>query len=73
MSAVRDGAIACPIAVVTGRGDPLFSFAYTQQGFTRIAAPAKELVVFDTDHHRPGAPRFDSPSGAGAGPADRSR
>lgn len=51
MSAVRDGAIACPIVVVAGRGDPLFSFAYTQQVFARIAAPAKELVVFDTDHH----------------------
>ena len=51
MSAARDGAITCPIVVVAGRGDPLFSFAYTQQVFTRIAAPAKELVVFDTDHH----------------------
>lgn len=51
MSAVRDGTITCPIAVVAGRGDPLFSFDYTQKVFTRIAAPAKELVVFDTDHH----------------------
>lgn len=51
MSAVRDGTITCPIVVVAGRGDPLFSFDYTQEVFARIAAPAKELVVFDTDHH----------------------
>lgn len=37
--------------VVAGRGDPLFSLEYTEQVYARIAAPAKELVVFDTDHH----------------------
>ncbi|GAY17155.1 hypothetical protein MSZK_38810 [Mycobacterium sp. shizuoka-1] len=51
MSGVRSGAITCPIVVVAGRGDPLFSLDYTKQVFARIAAPAKELVVFDTDHH----------------------
>jgi alpha-beta hydrolase superfamily lysophospholipase len=51
LSGVRDGTIACPIVVVAGRGDPLFSLDYTQKVFARIAAPAKELVVFDTDHH----------------------
>jgi alpha-beta hydrolase superfamily lysophospholipase len=51
LSAVRAGAIACPVVVVAGRGDPLFSLAYTRQVFDRIAAPDKELVVFDTDHH----------------------
>ena len=40
----------CPIvAVPAGRGDPLFSFDHTQKVFTRIAAPAKVLVVFDAD------------------------
>ena len=51
MNAMGDGTITCPIVVVAGRGDPLFSLDYTQKVFARIAAPAKELVVFDTDHH----------------------
>jgi alpha-beta hydrolase superfamily lysophospholipase len=51
MSAMGDGTITCPIVVVAGRGDPLFSLDYTQTVFARIAAPAKELVVFDTNHH----------------------
>lgn len=51
MHAVSDGTITCPIVVVAGRGDPLFSLDYTRKVFARIAAPAKELVVFDTDHH----------------------
>ncbi|MCX2930967.1 alpha/beta fold hydrolase [Mycobacterium sp. CVI_P3] len=51
MSAVRDGTITCPVVVVAGRGDPLFSLDYTRKVFARIAAPTKELVVFDTDHH----------------------
>ena len=51
MKAMGDGTITCPVVVVAGRGDPLFSLDYTQKVFARIAAPAKELVVFDTDHH----------------------
>ncbi len=51
MKAMGDGSITCSIVVVAGRGDPLFSLDYTQKVFARIAAPAKELVVFDTDHH----------------------
>ena len=51
MKAMGDGTITCPIVVVAGRGDPLFSLDYTRKVFARIAAPAKELVVFDTDHH----------------------
>jgi alpha-beta hydrolase superfamily lysophospholipase len=51
MNAMGDGTITCPIVVVAGRGDPLFSFDYTQRVFARITAPHKELVVFDTDHH----------------------
>lgn len=51
MTAMGDGSITCPVMVVGGRGDPLFSLDYTRQVFARIAAPIKELVVFDTDHH----------------------
>lgn len=51
MTAMGDGTITCPIVVLAGREDPLFSLDYTQKVFSRISAPAKELVVFDTDHH----------------------
>jgi pimeloyl-ACP methyl ester carboxylesterase len=51
MKAMGDGSITCPIMVVAGRTDPLFSLDYTRKVFARIAAPAKELAVFDTDHH----------------------
>ncbi|WP_158423547.1 alpha/beta fold hydrolase [Mycobacterium sp. EPa45] len=51
VSAVRNGTITCPVVVVAGRGDPLFSLDYTKKVYARIAAPAKELVVFDTEHH----------------------
>ncbi len=51
MTAMGDGSITCPVVVVAGRADPLFSLDYTQTVFARIAAPAKDLVVFDTDHH----------------------
>lgn len=51
LSGMRDGSIACPMVVVAGSGDPLFSLAYTKQVFERITAPSKELVVFDSDNH----------------------
>jgi alpha-beta hydrolase superfamily lysophospholipase len=51
MTAMRDGSITCPVVVVAGRGDPLFGLDYTRKVFARIAAPAKELVIFDTEHH----------------------
>jgi alpha-beta hydrolase superfamily lysophospholipase len=51
MTAMRGGTITCPVVVVAGSADPLFSLDYTRIVFARIAAPAKELVVFDTDHH----------------------
>ena len=51
MTAMGDGTITCPVVVVAGRADPLFSLDYTRTVFARIVAPAKDLVVFDTDHH----------------------
>ncbi|MEE6139863.1 alpha/beta fold hydrolase [Mycobacterium sp. 050128] len=51
LTAMSDGTITCPVVVVAGRADPLFSLDYTQKVFARIVAPAKDLVVFDTDHH----------------------
>lgn len=51
LTGMTDGSIACPVTVVAARGDPLFPLAYTEQVFDRIVAPAKELVVIDSDVH----------------------
>ena len=51
MTAMGDGTITCPVLVVAGRADPLLSLDYTRTVFARIVVPAKDLVVFDTDHH----------------------
>ncbi len=45
------GPARCPVVVLAGSGDPLFSLDYTRQVFDRIDAPAKELVVVDCDRH----------------------
>lgn len=51
MTAMGDGTITCPVVVLAGSADPLFSFAYTRAVFDEIVAPVKELIAFDTDHH----------------------
>lgn len=43
--------VSCPVLVVAASGDPLFSLNYTRQVFARINAPAKELLVVDSDEH----------------------
>jgi alpha-beta hydrolase superfamily lysophospholipase len=48
---MRDGSIRCPVVVIAGRGDPLFSFDYSRAVFERIVAPSKQLRVVETDHH----------------------
>jgi len=48
---LRDGSIRCPVLVVAGRGDPLSPLGYTRQVFDEIVAPAKELLVVETDVH----------------------
>jgi hypothetical protein len=35
---MRDGSIRCPVLVLAGAGDPLFSFADTRRMFDRIVA-----------------------------------
>lgn len=45
------GPARCPVVVIAGTGDPLFSLAYTKQVFARIEAPSKELLVLESDHH----------------------
>ncbi len=46
-----DGSIGCPVVVVAGRGDPLFSLDYSRAVFERIVAPRKQLRIVETDHH----------------------
>ena len=48
MKAMGDGSITCPIVVVAGHGDPLFSLDYTQKVFARIAAPVPKNLSFST-------------------------
>ncbi len=45
------GPARCPLVVLAGSGDPLFSLDYTRQVFDRIEAPGKELVVIEADCH----------------------
>jgi pimeloyl-ACP methyl ester carboxylesterase len=51
LSGMGDGSIGCPVLVIAGAGDPLFSLGYTRRVFDRIVAPAKELLVFEVDRH----------------------
>ena len=51
VSGMGDGSIGCPVLMVAGSGDPLFSLAYTRRVFDRIVAPVKELLVFEVDRH----------------------
>jgi alpha-beta hydrolase superfamily lysophospholipase len=43
--------VNCPVVVLAATGDPLFSLRYTRAVFDRIQAPAKQLVVVDSDKH----------------------
>jgi hypothetical protein len=51
LSGMRDGSLACPVVVLTAEGDELFSLAYTREVYERIVAPAKRLVVLESDRH----------------------
>jgi alpha-beta hydrolase superfamily lysophospholipase len=51
LSGMADGRIGCPVLVIAGAGDPLFSLGYTRRVFDQIVAPTKELLVFEVDRH----------------------
>jgi alpha-beta hydrolase superfamily lysophospholipase len=51
LTAGLPGPARCPVVVLAGSADPLFSLAYTKQVFARLAAPKKELVVVESDQH----------------------
>jgi alpha-beta hydrolase superfamily lysophospholipase len=48
---LTDGSIECPVVIIASKGDPLFSFSYCSTVFEKIAAPKKEMIVFDEPYH----------------------
>ena len=51
LTGITDGSIECPVVVIASKGDPLFSFSYCSEVFDKIAAPGKEMIVFDEPSH----------------------
>jgi len=51
LTADLPGPARCPVVVIAGSADPLFSLAYTRQVFAHIDAPSKKLVVLESDQH----------------------
>lgn len=51
LSRIGDGSIQCPVVVIAARGDRLFPYDYTRQVYERIAAPHKEMLLFDEPYH----------------------
>lgn len=51
LSGLHDGSITCPVVVIAGERDPLFPLAYTRQVYDGIVAPAKELLILDSERH----------------------
>jgi alpha-beta hydrolase superfamily lysophospholipase len=51
LSKVSDGSIKCPVVVIASTGDTLFPYDYCLEVFEKIAAPHKEMLVFDEPYH----------------------
>ena len=51
LSKVSDGNIKCPVVVIASTGDTLFPYNYCLEVFEKIAAPHKEMLVFDEPYH----------------------
>ena len=51
LSKISDGSIKCPAVVIASTGDTLFSYSYCLEVFDKIAAPHKEMLVFDEPYH----------------------
>lgn len=51
LSMVSDGSIKCPVVVIASTGDTLFPYGYCLEVFDKIAAPHKEMLVFDEPYH----------------------
>jgi alpha-beta hydrolase superfamily lysophospholipase len=51
LAADLPGPARCPVTVLAATGDPLFTLDYTREVYSRIDAPAKDLVVIDSQTH----------------------
>ena len=51
LSCLENGAIQCPVILITAKGDPLFSFDYTNKVFDLIHAQQKELLALELNRH----------------------
>lgn len=51
LSRVSDGSIKCPVVIIASTGDTLFPYSYCLEVFEKIAAPHKEMLVFDEPYH----------------------
>ena len=51
LSYLENGSIQCPVILITAKGDPLFSFDYTNKVFDLIHAPQKELLTLELNCH----------------------
>jgi alpha-beta hydrolase superfamily lysophospholipase len=48
---ISDGSIKCPVVVIASTGDRLFSYDYCLEVYGKIAAPHKEMLVFNEPYH----------------------
>jgi len=48
---ISDGSIKCPVVVIASTGDRLFSYDYCLEVYEKIAAPHKEMLVFNEPYH----------------------
>ena len=51
LKSVLDGSIKCPVVVIASTGDTLFPYDYCLEVYEKIAAPHKEMLVFDQPYH----------------------
>ncbi|MDN9367428.1 alpha/beta hydrolase, partial [Clostridioides difficile] len=51
LSCLENGAIQCPVILITAKGDPLFRFDYTNKVFDLIHVPKKELLTLELNRH----------------------
>jgi len=51
LKSVSDGSIKCPVVVIASTGDTLFPYDYCLEVYEKIAAPQKEMLVFNEPYH----------------------
>jgi len=51
LKSISNGSIKCPVVVIASTGDTLFPYDYCREVFKKIAAPHKEMLVFDEPYH----------------------